>query len=132
MRWATFNKGIKDQYVRLAYGLADRHATISLPRFLPARSRKYLHSNCSRRIMNDQKTLLQIDGVTKIFPGVRALDNVTFSVVEGEVHGLVGENGAGKSTLMAVASGALTPDAGAVIIDGAVTVSDPQGARALG
>ncbi|WP_028223100.1 ATP-binding cassette domain-containing protein [Paraburkholderia oxyphila] len=82
--------------------------------------------------MNDQKTLLQIDGVTKIFPGVRALDNVTFSVVEGEVHGLVGENGAGKSTLMAVASGALVPETGRVVIDGKETRGDTEEARRLG
>ncbi|MFD1554651.1 ATP-binding cassette domain-containing protein [Paraburkholderia silviterrae] len=82
--------------------------------------------------MNDQKTLLQIDGVTKIFPGVRALDNVTFSVVEGEVHGLVGENGAGKSTLMAVASGALVPETGRVVIDGNETRGDTEAARRLG
>ncbi|QBR02062.1 ATP-binding cassette domain-containing protein [Paraburkholderia pallida] len=82
--------------------------------------------------MNDQKTLLQIDGVTKIFPGVRALDNVTFSVIEGEVHGLVGENGAGKSTLMAVASGALVPETGRVVIDGKETRGDTEEARRLG
>jgi ribose transport system ATP-binding protein len=74
--------------------------------------------------MNDQNTLLQIDGVTKIFPGVRALDNVTFSVLAGEVHGLVGENGAGKSTLMAVASGALVPEQGRVVINGVETKGD--------
>ncbi|QGZ57529.1 ATP-binding cassette domain-containing protein [Paraburkholderia acidiphila] len=82
--------------------------------------------------MNDQKTLLQVDGVTKRFPGVRALDNVTFSVVEGEVHGLVGENGAGKSTLMAVASGALVPEHGRVVIDGVETRGDTEQARRLG
>ncbi len=82
--------------------------------------------------MNDHKTLLQVDGVTKIFPGVRALDNVTFSVVEGEVHGLVGENGAGKSTLMAVASGALVPEKGRVLIDGTETRGDTEQARQLG
>ncbi|ANB72990.1 ABC transporter [Paraburkholderia phytofirmans OLGA172] len=82
--------------------------------------------------MNDQNTLLQIDGVTKVFPGVRALDNVTFSVLAGEVHGLVGENGAGKSTLMAVASGALVPEKGRVVINGAETKGDTDAARRLG
>jgi ribose transport system ATP-binding protein len=82
--------------------------------------------------MNDQNTLLQIDGVTKIFPGVRALDNVTFSVLAGEVHGLVGENGAGKSTLMAVASGALVPEKGRVVINGVETKGDTDEARRLG
>src|ERR1700730_17075642 len=82
--------------------------------------------------MNDQKTLLQVDGVTKIFPGVRALDNVTFSVVEGEVHGLVGENGAGKSTLMAIAAGALVPEEGRVVIAGVEAMGDTERARSLG
>ncbi|HQE92452.1 MAG TPA: sugar ABC transporter ATP-binding protein [Anaerolineae bacterium] len=49
--------------------------------------------------------LLEMRNITKEFPGVRALDNVSFSVYEGEIHGLVGENGAGKSTLMKVLSG---------------------------
>ena len=82
--------------------------------------------------MNAQHLLLQIEGVTKIFPGVRALDNVTFSVLAGEVHGLVGENGAGKSTLMAVASGALVPESGRIVIDGAETRGDTEAARRLG
>ncbi|MGV2292252.1 ATP-binding cassette domain-containing protein [Trinickia sp. YCB016] len=82
--------------------------------------------------MNQQHSLLQIDGVTKTFPGVRALDNVTFSVLAGEVHGLVGENGAGKSTLMAVASGALVPESGRVVIDGTQTQGDTEEARRLG
>lgn len=49
--------------------------------------------------------ILEMRGITKTFPGVRALDNVSFSVEEGEIHALIGENGAGKSTLMKVLSG---------------------------
>jgi len=49
--------------------------------------------------------ILEMKSITKTFPGVKALDNVTFSVIEGEIHCLVGENGAGKSTLMKVLSG---------------------------
>ena len=82
--------------------------------------------------MTDQKTLLQIDSVTKVFPGVRALDKVTFSVLAGEVHGLIGENGAGKSTLMAVAAGALVPEEGRIVIDGVEAMGDTERARFLG
>ncbi|MEJ7695299.1 MAG: ATP-binding cassette domain-containing protein [Candidatus Limnocylindrales bacterium] len=49
--------------------------------------------------------LLEMRGITKTFPGVKALDDVSFSVRRGEIHALVGENGAGKSTLMKVLSG---------------------------
>ena len=51
------------------------------------------------------KILLEMQNITKIFPGVKALDNVNLQVEEGEIHALVGENGAGKSTLMNVLSG---------------------------
>ena len=52
--------------------------------------------------------VLQMNHITKLFPGVKALDDVTFGVRRGEVHALVGENGAGKSTLMKVLSGEYT------------------------
>lgn len=52
-----------------------------------------------------QPYILEMKGITKEFPGVRALDNVTFSVRKGEIHALCGENGAGKSTLMKILSG---------------------------
>lgn len=80
----------------------------------------------------ERKIALQVDHVTKVFPGVKALDDVTFEVAAGEVHGLVGENGAGKSTLMAVASGALVPEQGRVVISGVETKGDTEKARALG
>ncbi|MCB1409272.1 MAG: ATP-binding cassette domain-containing protein [Rhodobacteraceae bacterium] len=71
-------------------------------------------------------------GVSKHFPGVRALHDITFDVRAGEVHGLVGENGAGKSTLMGVASGALFATEGEVRISGQVMSGDPELARELG
>jgi ribose transport system ATP-binding protein len=80
----------------------------------------------------ERKIALQVDHVTKVFPGVKALDDVTFEVTVGEVHGLVGENGAGKSTLMAVASGALVPEEGRVVINGVETKGDTENARTLG
>ncbi|MFV0383645.1 ATP-binding cassette domain-containing protein [Paracoccus sp. (in: a-proteobacteria)] len=76
--------------------------------------------------------LLVMSNVTRIFPGVKALDDVSFEVLPGEVHGLVGENGAGKSTLMAIASGALSPSSGVVRIKGKETNGDPALARQLG
>ncbi|MGO4317855.1 ATP-binding cassette domain-containing protein [Agrobacterium sp. MCAB5] len=76
--------------------------------------------------------LLEMDGVCKVFPGVRALHEITFDVKPGEVHGLVGENGAGKSTLMSVASGALVAEAGIVKIAGEEVRGNPQLARDLG
>ena len=61
---------------------------------------------------------LRLEGVTKIYPGAVALDDVSLSVRGGEVVGLIGENGAGKSTLMKVLGGTIAPDAGAIVIDG--------------
>src|SRR5918997_1047770 len=56
--------------------------------------------------------LLEVVGVSKVFPGVRALDDVSFALQAGEVHALVGENGAGKSTLIKVLTGVYQPDGG--------------------
>ena len=52
--------------------------------------------------MQETDNILEMRGITKAFPGVKALDNVDFSVRRGEVHCLIGANGAGKSTLMKV------------------------------
>jgi len=62
--------------------------------------------------------ILQLRGITKTFPGVRALDHVDFGLRCGEVHALVGENGAGKSTLMHIVGGIYRPDTGQIVLDG--------------
>ena len=77
--------------------------------------------------------LLVMREIVKTFPGVRALGGVSFDVVAGEVHALVGENGAGKSTLMKVLAGALQADSGEIEVDGArVTIDGPKTAERLG
>jgi len=63
--------------------------------------------------------ILRLEGVTKDFPGVRALDGVSFGVRRGEVHALVGENGAGKTTLMHIVGGVYPPSSGRIFLDGA-------------
>ena len=68
--------------------------------------------------MPDTKTIIQCEGITKYFPGVKALDGVSFDVREGEVHSLCGENGAGKSTLIKVLTGVHERDGGRYLIDG--------------
>ncbi|BDI22599.1 sugar ABC transporter ATP-binding protein [Herbiconiux sp. L3-i23] len=71
--------------------------------------------------------------VTKSFPGVRALENVTLSVAPGRVHALLGENGAGKSTLIKILTGDQTPDSGTVVVEGKdVSFGSPRDALALG
>lgn len=62
--------------------------------------------------------ILETQVITKSFPGVLALDQVSFRVKKGEVHALVGENGAGKSTLMKVLSGVIKKDSGKLFVDG--------------
>jgi len=76
---------------------------------------------------------LQMRGITKTYPGVLALDGVTFTVLPGEVHALVGENGAGKSTLMKILAGAQPRDSGEILLDGRpVVIDSPQRAMDLG
>ena len=65
-----------------------------------------------------QDLLLEMTGICKSFPGVRALDGVDFSVAPGQVHALIGENGAGKSTLIKVLTGIYQKDSGEIIFDG--------------
>ena len=77
--------------------------------------------------------LLQVEQVSKSFPGVLALHDVSMEVLAGEVHGLVGENGAGKSTLMKILSGVYQPDGGQILLDGKPTVlHSPRQAQELG
>jgi ribose transport system ATP-binding protein len=67
----------------------------------------------------DQQVILSVSELTKSFPGVKALSQVSFDVREGEIHAVVGENGAGKSTLMKILAGIYLPDQGRIFLEGA-------------
>lgn len=82
-----------------------------------------------------QETVLSMRGIYKSFPGVKALQNVDFTLLEGEIHALMGENGAGKSTLIKVLTGVYAKDAGEISIKGydkPVLIKSPQEAQRLG
>jgi len=82
--------------------------------------------------MSDQ-IILQLKGISKQFPGVKALDNVSLDVRKGEVHVLLGENGAGKSTLMKILSGVYKKDSGKIFLDGKeVEINSVNDAENLG
>ncbi len=65
-----------------------------------------------------EQYVLELKKITKRYPGVTALDQVSLGLKKGEVHALMGENGAGKSTMIKVISGAITPDEGAIVVEG--------------
>ena len=82
-----------------------------------------------------ENSLLEMRGIYKTFPGVKALQNVDFTLKEGEIHALMGENGAGKSTLIKVLTGVHIKDGGEVYIKGqpnAVHISSPKQAQKYG
>jgi ABC-type branched-subunit amino acid transport system ATPase component len=77
--------------------------------------------------------LLEVRGLVKDYPGVRALGGVDLSVTSGQVHCLIGQNGAGKSTLIKCVSGLVEPTAGEVLFEGApLPVGDPNASIARG
>ena len=79
--------------------------------------------------------VLEMRGICKYFPGVRALQDVDFTLREGEIHALMGENGAGKSTLIKVLTGVYPKDGGEVRIkgvEGTAVIRSPQDAQNAG
>ena len=77
--------------------------------------------------------ILDIRGISKSFPGVKALQNIDMQIIRAEVHGLVGENGAGKSTLIKVLSGSYTATSGEVYMNGEkLAVKSPLDAQNIG
>lgn len=83
--------------------------------------------------MDASPDTVEMKGIAKSFPGVRALDDVALTLRRGEVHALTGENGSGKSTLARILYGALRPDAGEILIDGVkASFRSPSAALAAG
>jgi ABC-type sugar transport system ATPase subunit len=81
----------------------------------------------------DDVPVLRLRGITKTFPGVKALEDIEFELKRGEVHALMGENGAGKSTFVKILSGVHPADRGTMELEGdAVTIGSPAAAQALG
>ncbi|MFA9422082.1 MAG: sugar ABC transporter ATP-binding protein [Sedimentibacter sp.] len=82
---------------------------------------------------NDSEIILALKNITKCYPGVVALDDVSIDFKKGEVHALVGENGAGKSTMIKTIAGAITPDKGSIIFEGQEYITmTPAISRSLG
>lgn len=82
-----------------------------------------------------ENSLVEMRGICKYFPGVKALQNVDFNLCKGEIHALMGENGAGKSTLIKCLTGVYEKDGGDIYlegVDGAVSIRSPQDAQNLG
>jgi ribose transport system ATP-binding protein len=76
---------------------------------------------------------LRFSGITKTFPGVKALTDVSFEIAPGEIHALLGENGAGKSTLLRILSGVSKPTSGEFYVDGALAAfKNPESSRLAG
>ena len=82
---------------------------------------------------NSNKRTIEMKEISKFFPGVKAVDNVDFTLESGCVHAIVDENGAGKSTLMKVLAGVHVKDGGIIIIDGEkVDIKNPSDAKRFG
>ncbi len=82
---------------------------------------------------SERVPLAELRDIVKVFPGVRANDGVSFSVLPGEVHGLLGENGAGKSTLMSILYGLYQPEEGIILRNGnPITLPSPRAALEAG
>jgi rhamnose transport system ATP-binding protein len=77
--------------------------------------------------------VLELKGITKVFPGVKALDSVNFNLKAGEIHALMGENGAGKSTFIKVITGVHKPEEGEIYLNGKkIEINGPKDAQRLG
>ena len=79
------------------------------------------------------ETIIDMKNISKVFPGVKALDNVSMDLRKGEIHAIMGENGAGKSTLIKVLTGVYKNEKGTIDMEGKrVKISSPADAQAFG
>lgn len=91
------------------------------------------NSEVQKLIAEDKQTVLQLENISKEFPGVKALSGVSMTIERGKVHAIMGENGAGKSTLMKILTGVYTKDGGSILVDGQpVEIKTPTDSQALG
>jgi simple sugar transport system ATP-binding protein len=86
------------------------------------RANRPLSDNPPSALLSSHPPVLALNGITKHFGKLTALDDVTFAITKGKIHALLGENGAGKTTLMRVAFGMLKPDSGSISVDGRVAL----------
>ncbi len=94
---------------------------------------RFICKRFTRKVLGDDvKNIIEMNGITKRFPGIIANDNVTLKLREGEIHALLGENGAGKSTLMSVLFGMYQPEIGEIKVRGeVVSINNPKQATDL-
>ena len=90
------------------------------------------HTEPTRVSAPTDTPIVELDGITKWFPGVLANDQVDLTLRRGEVHCLLGENGAGKSTLIGILSGLIRPDAGRSIDGVETAISSPRARSSSG
>lgn len=85
------------------------------------------------KLKDNEHSVLELKNISKVFPGVKALDDVSIKIKRGTVHAIVGENGAGKSTLMKILSGVYQKDAGSILVDGIpIEIKSPIDSQKLG
>lgn len=100
---------------------------------MSSRSSKRLGLNRVYLMVSVGQVLLRLDKISKRFPGVQALCEISLEIYAGEIFGLVGENGAGKSTLVRILAGVLAPDSGSILLNGEkISIKNPADAQQKG
>jgi ribose transport system ATP-binding protein len=106
---------------------------IGIERALPLRRERFGNQEKQKRGNSMSEYVVELKHITKRFPGVVALKDMSIGIRPGEIHGLIGENGAGKSTLIKVLTGVHTPEEGEIFVDGQkVVFKNPVQSREAG